>query len=115
MILFLAYLIFTLVVLYRAANPIVWEVGSVIYLIAATFFIGLPLIPGIIMWTVIILAAIVLQVEPVRVFLADYFYKTAGKSIPKLSKTEEEALNAGDTWLEQDIFVGKPIGIALLQ
>ncbi|KGP63093.1 acyl-CoA dehydrogenase [Legionella norrlandica] len=40
--------------------------------------------------------------------MSDYLYKTAGKSIPKLSKTEEEALNAGDTWLEQDIFVGQP-------
>ena len=107
-LLFLVYLIFTLIALYRAINPVVWEIGSVIYLIAATFFVGLSLIPGLLIWTLIIAALVVLQVEPVRIFLADYFYKTAGKSIPKLSKTEEEALNAGDTWLEQDVFVGKP-------
>lgn len=105
---FLVYLIFTLVALYRAMNPVVWEIGSVIYLIAATFYIGMPIIPGALAWSSIIGAVILLQVEPVRLFLADYFYKTAGKSIPKLSKTEEEALNAGDTWVEQDIFVGKP-------
>ena len=42
-LLFLIYLIFTLIVLYRAMDPLVWGIGSVVYLIAATFFIGLPL------------------------------------------------------------------------
>ncbi|RUR12451.1 acyl-CoA dehydrogenase [Legionella sp. km772] len=107
-LLFLIYVIFTLIVLYRAASPIIWEIGSVVYLIAATFFIGLSLIPGILIWTFILLSLLVLLVEDVRVVLADYFYKTAGKSIPKLSKTEEEALNAGDTWVEQDLFRGNP-------
>ncbi len=106
--LFLIYLIFTLVVLYRATNSLVWEVGSVLYLIAATFFMGLPFIPGLILWVLIISAIVVVQVDPVRILISDVLYKTASKSIPKLSKTEEEALNAGDTWLEQDIFVGKP-------
>lgn len=107
-VLFLVYLIFTLIVLYRALNPVIWEVGSVIYLITATFFIGMHWLPGLIIWASIIGAIIVLQVDPVRSMIGNYFYKIAGKSIPKLSKTEEEALNAGDTWLEQDIFVGKP-------
>ena len=107
-LLFLVYVVFTLVVLYRAASPVFWEIGSIIYLITATFFVGLPLIPGILIWTFIIVALLVLLVEDARIVLADHFYKTAGKSIPKLSKTEEEALNAGDTWLEQDIFTGTP-------
>jgi acyl-CoA dehydrogenase len=107
-LLFLVYLVFTLVSLYRAVNPIVWEIGSIVYLITATFFVGLPLVAGLLIWTFVIVTLLVVQVEPIRILLADFFYKTAGKSIPKLSKTEEEALNAGDTWLEQDIFVGKP-------
>ena len=106
--LFLIYLVFTLVVLYRAIEPLVWGIGSVIYLIIATFIIGLPFIPGLLLWTIIIAAILVIQLEPLRILISDYLYKTAGKSIPKLSKTEEEALNAGDTWLEQDIFIGQP-------
>ncbi|KTD62333.1 acyl-CoA dehydrogenase [Legionella shakespearei] len=105
---FLIYLAFTLVVLYRAVNPLVWEIGSIVYLIPATFVLGFPWIIGLLIWAAVIIAVLVIQVEPVRIFIADYFYKTAGKSIPKLSKTEEEALNAGDTWLEQDIFTGTP-------
>ncbi len=107
-LLFLFYIIFTLVVLAGALNPIVWEVGSIIYLITTTFFIGMPMLPGILLWSFIIVALLIIQVPLIRHCLADYFYKIASKSIPKLSKTEEEALNAGDTWLEQDIFVGKP-------
>lgn len=107
-VLFLIYLAFTLVVLYRAVNPLIWEIGSVVYLIAATFWLGFPWIIGILVWTFIIVAIVVVQAEPVRAFIANYLYKTAGKSVPKLSKTEEEALNAGDTWLEQDIFTGTP-------
>ncbi|TAL65006.1 MAG: acyl-CoA dehydrogenase [Legionella sp.] len=106
--LFLVYLIFTLIVLYRALNPIVWEVGSVIYLIVATFVIGMPWFIVLPVWAAIIVAILVVQVEPLRIMIADSLYKTAGKSVPKLSKTEEEALNAGDTWLEQDVFTGTP-------
>lgn len=105
---FLIYLAFTLVVLYRAINPLVWETGSIIYLIFATFYFGFPWVIGILIWLFVIATVLIIQVEPLRLLISDYLYKTAGKSIPKLSKTEEEALNAGDTWLEQDIFIGKP-------
>lgn len=89
-------------------NPLVWELGSVFYLIVSTFAIGLPWIVGFLLWILIVTALLVVYLEPLRVIIADYFYKTAGNSIPKLSKTEEEALNAGDTWFEQDIFTGAP-------
>ncbi|WP_035889883.1 acyl-CoA dehydrogenase [Legionella norrlandica] len=105
---FLIYLAFTLVVLYRTMGPLIWEIGSIVYLMPATFYFGFPWVIGILIWLFIIVAVLVIHVEPLRFFISDYLYKTAGKSIPKLSKTEEEALNAGDTWLEQDIFVGQP-------
>lgn len=106
--LFLIYLIFTLAIMYLALNPIIWELGSAVYLIAATFYIGMPGIIGLLLWTCIIFAILVVQFQGLRTFIADIFYKKAVKSIPKLSKTEEDALNAGDTWLERDIFVGQP-------
>lgn len=107
-LLFLIYVLFTLIVLYRAASPIIWEIGSVAYLITATFFVGMPLVPAVLVWTFVLITMLVVLLEDVRIILADLFYKKAKKSIPKLSKTEEEALNAGDTWLEQDIFTGTP-------
>jgi acyl-CoA dehydrogenase len=112
---FLAYLIFTLIVLYRAMNPLVWELGSVFYLLVATFAIGLPWIVGFILWLLIASALLIVYMEPLRVKIADFLYKRAEKSIPQLSKTEEEALNAGDTWLEGDIFKGVPDWARLAQ
>jgi len=106
--LFLIYLVFTLIIMYRAINPVVWEVGSAVYLLFATFYIGMPWFIALFLWAAIIVAVLVVQVEPIRSLIADHLYKTAEKSIPKLSKTEEEALNAGDTWLEKDIFTGTP-------
>ncbi|MFT4060059.1 MAG: acyl-CoA dehydrogenase [Legionella sp.] len=105
---FLIYLVFTLIVLYRGMSPLVWELGSVFYLVIATFAIGLPWIIGFILWLVIVVALLIVYMEPLRTKIADYLYKTAGKAVPKLSKTEEDALNTGDTWLEEDIFRGIP-------
>ncbi|MFI4919251.1 MAG: acyl-CoA dehydrogenase [Legionellales bacterium] len=104
--LLLLYVIFTLIVLYRAMQPLVWELGSLLYLAAATVYMGFHVVIG--MAVFIIIAILLIELKPLRILISDYLYKTAGKSIPKLSKTEEEALNAGDTWLEQDIFTGKP-------
>ncbi len=104
--LFLIYLVFTTIVLYRAMKPLIWDIGSVIYLLLATFYVGMPWIFGVVIWGLIITAMLVIHVEGVRFFMSDFIFKRAGKSMPKLSKTEEEALNAGDTWLEKDIFTG---------
>ncbi|WED42657.1 acyl-CoA dehydrogenase [Legionella cardiaca] len=107
-LLFLVYLAFTLVVLYRGLSALVWEIGSAIYLLVATFYVGMHWFPGTIIWLLIIAAALIINLEPVRFAISDFLFARIGKSIPKLSKTEEEALNAGDTWVEQDIFTGSP-------
>lgn len=108
MVFFLIYLIFSLVVLYQSLDYKIWEVGSGVYLILATFFVGMPWFFSLLLWVAVILMVLIIHLEPLRDRLSDYFYQVAGRSIPKLSKTEEEALNAGDTWLEKDIFVGDP-------
>lgn len=107
-LLFFIYIVFTLVVLYRAMQPVVWEIGSVVYLLIATIWLGMHWLPTLIIATLIILVAAVIRLEPLRLAISHFFYSRAGKSIPKLSKTEEEALNSGDTWIEKDIFTGTP-------
>lgn len=106
--LFLLYIIFTLTVLYRSMQLFVWDVGSAVYLVLASFFIGMPLSVNILLWGAIITVAVILHVEAIRFAISDFIFWRAGKSMPKLSKTEQEALNAGDTWLEKDIFTGTP-------
>ncbi len=102
------YVIFSLVVVYRAMNALVWEVGSACYLLGITFFIGCSWWVGILLWVGLGSVVLLLRVLPVRYAVIDFIFHRAAKSMPKLSKTEEEALNAGDTWIEKDIFRGTP-------
>lgn len=108
MFLFVVYLGFSLTVLYRSISPRVWEVGSAVYLLVATFMIGFPWLIGLVLWALIAGIIALIHVEPVRDAISDLVFKRAEHSIPKLSKTEEEALNAGDVWLEKSIFMGEP-------
>lgn len=107
-LLFVIYLIFTLVVLYHGMKALTWEIGSAVYLILTTFVFCMPWLAGLLVWLAIIVAVTIIHVEHVRFAISDFLFDRVGKSIPKLTKTEEEALNAGDTWLEQDIFTGSP-------
>lgn len=106
--LFVVYLVFSLFVLYQGLKPTFWEVGSAFYLLAATFIVGMPWFCVLLLWLLIIAIIVVVRVEAVRLAISDHIYHYASKRIPRLSSTEEEALNAGDTWLEQDIFTGSP-------
>ncbi len=106
--LFALYVIFTLVVLYKAYSPLVWDITSVIYLIFATLFGGFSLFFGIVMWLFILSIIAIHQVEDVRKLLSDIIYKRVKHKLPSISQTEELALNAGDTWFEESIFRGEP-------
>lgn len=106
LVFFLLYFIFTLNVLYRGLNPVLWEIVSGIYLFIATFVMGFSWPVGIVIWIMIIGGILILRMDSVRALIAARLFKTAARSIPKLSKTEETALNAGDTWVEQDVFRG---------
>lgn len=104
----LLYLIFTLIVLYRTLPAKVWEIGSGIYLILASFFMGFPAYLGLLMWLVILGAVAIIHIEALRLTVSEKLFGYVTKSIPHLSKTEEVALNAGNTWFEESIFRGDP-------
>ncbi len=106
-VLLVVYLVFTLIVLYRGIKSLAWEIGTAVFvllslIVGLTWFVGLVIIP------LIIAVVGLLHVEVLRTKLSLFLFNRVGKALPKLSKTEEEALNAGDTWLERDIFTGKP-------
>jgi acyl-CoA dehydrogenase len=103
----LIYLIFTLLTISFSMNSVVWQVVSGVYLIAITFVYQLPWIVNVLLWLIIGTSIAVMRISVVRDFISREIYKRAKTSIPTLSKTEEEALKAGDTWQEEDIFRGE--------
>lgn len=106
--LFLVYLCGSLTLVYQDRSSKIWEIGSAAYLVLATLFFGFPFHLGLPIWFVVIAIIAFLRVGPVRSMIGHWLFNFAVKSIPKLSKTEEEALNCGDVWLEKGIFTGEP-------
>lgn len=107
-LLFLLYLIFTFTLLARGMRAIIWEVGSAFYLMIATFIVGMPFSLTLVLWIAIVGTMVILRVSDVRKMISAQLFKRAKHAVPRLSKTEEEALNAGDTWIEKSIFTGTP-------
>ena len=106
LILTFVYAVFTLLVLARSWNAWIWDVGSLLYFTASAFMIEGSWIFSFCMASIFIVIAILVHVEKVRSLISKVIFKRAIHSIPKLSTTEEEALNAGDTWFEKDVFTG---------
>jgi acyl-CoA dehydrogenase len=101
----LVYCVVTLLVLYRNMSSIVWEGASVVYLILVSVYAGL----GWALWLQVILFGLLVTLihsPSWQLRVSRILYKHATQSIPKLSKTEQEALNAGETWFEEAIFTG---------
>ena len=89
-------------------KSVVWELGSVVYLFVATFIISVSPVWLLLQWLLVVSVFLLVRLEPLRQLISQKSFKIAARSLPKLTKTEEEALNAGDTWLEEDIFRGAP-------
>jgi acyl-CoA dehydrogenase len=105
---FLALLIFISLVAavfhFRPTLPI----GSAVVLAGAVLLLRLS--GG--MWFVLlptVVVVILLNVQSLRRgFLTEPVYRQLKKALPAMSKTEEEALEAGTTWWEKDLFSGAP-------
>ena len=63
---------------------------------------------SLISWALLVSVAVIMHIPQVKDLISSFLYKMVKSNIPKLSKTEEQALNAGDTWLEEDLFKGQP-------
>lgn len=96
-------------------------------LLAVVFYHRLPLLAGSVtmvigsavlavlaegawLWFILtIVVAVVLNVEALRrQLLIEPVFRLLRRSLPAMSSTEQEALEAGTTWWEKDLFSGKP-------
>lgn len=106
-ILFLTYLVVSLIVVANAWPSIIWQLATILYLGASLGVNGFSWVCFIIPAILFSVILAILHSERIRILLSKIFFRMAARSAPKLSTTEQEALNAGDTWIEQDIFRGE--------
>ncbi|PSU36818.1 acyl-CoA dehydrogenase FadE [Photobacterium phosphoreum] len=78
--------------------------------IAALLILGTLLnVTGIISWLIFAVIALVLNTPILRKKFITHYALNSFKSImPKMSQTEQEAIDAGTVWWEADLFSGKP-------
>ncbi|KJG08458.1 acyl-CoA dehydrogenase [Photobacterium kishitanii] len=78
--------------------------------IAALLVLGTLLnVTGIISWLIFTIVALVLNTPTLRKkFITHYALNSFKKVMPKMSQTEQEAIDAGTVWWEADLFSGKP-------
>ena len=107
------WILLTLIIIATAAYfrwPLAgWSAALVITLAAFSFFAGATNTTLLVLWAVLAVIVIPLNVKPLRklLFSAPAF-RGMKKVMPKISQTEQEALDAGDVWWEAELFSGKP-------
>ncbi|MCE3268366.1 MAG: fadE [Burkholderiales bacterium] len=106
----LGYLLVTLVVIYFSPRILTWAVTMVVYF-TLVYFIVSPQVNYIVFTVFAIISAItgiLVIFSSLRIVLSRVIFSKARGILPSISETEQLALNAGDSWYEQEIFRGKP-------
>jgi acyl-CoA dehydrogenase len=61
------------------------------------------------LWTVFAVPAVIFNIKPLRqALITSWLMKLMSGMMPKISDTERAALQAGDVWIERELFSGKP-------
>ncbi|MFN3235146.1 MAG: acyl-CoA dehydrogenase [Gammaproteobacteria bacterium] len=110
-----------------------WIVELIVFLAAIAgvaslnlaFFLWMPLIFAVLLvatlwsalslwflgfcWLIFAVAALMFGIPQLRKrFISKPIFKIIQKNFPKMSRTEKEAIEAGDVWWERELFSGKP-------
>lgn len=81
-------------------------------MIAVAILTALILTPWALLLGIPLIAlSIIILFAPLRFnLITQPAYKTLANSMPSISTTEQEALEAGTSWWEKELFMGHPIG-----
>lgn len=98
-----------MVLYFHRASLTVWTIGMGVFLFLCSFFSGFHPFFHTLFWIIYASLFIFLNVKPLRrQFFSLPVYRLYQKIMPRLSKTEQEALNAGSVGWEGEVFSGKP-------
>ena len=107
-ILYLLILIFTVIVLAYKRMPLLLSMAIMIFLtVAWTELRHLFYVPGWFRFANGIVAVILIgfAIKPTRrLLISDRIYSWYRKALPRMSDTEQEALDAGTVWWDAEIF-----------
>lgn len=94
---------------YLRLPQIIWSSALGFALLIFTFSNMVNLASLVIIWGVFIAIIVPLNLPKIRKkYISQPLLQFMRNAMPRISKTEQEALDAGNTWWEVDLFSGKP-------
>ncbi len=94
---------------YREVGRWTWAIGLGAFLLIASFFSSISPLKLAVVWTVVVAACVVVVVPKIRrSLISDPLLAWFRQVMPRVSQTEQEALNAGTVWWDADLFSGRP-------
>ena len=115
----LIWLVFAIAVVWTLAifrvNRYGWIAGVGVYLLALDLWSGIGSVSSAILWIAYVACAVVMAVPALRrTLVSDRLLKWFRTVLPQVSRTEQEALDAGTVWWDAELFSGKPSWSKLL-
>jgi acyl-CoA dehydrogenase len=90
---------------YHRLSLSLFTVSMTVLMVVGSFFDVINLLE----WLIFLAIAIPLNVESIRkTYISEPLLKVFRKIMPEMSSTEKEAIDAGTTWFEADLFRGDP-------
>jgi acyl-CoA dehydrogenase len=100
---------------YFRASRLAWAAAGAGFLLALQWGADLPLWARAALWTAFLPVAMLLVLPQLRrSLLSDPLLAWFRKTLPQVSQTEQEALDAGTVWWDGELFSGKPDWAKLL-
>ena len=94
---------------YFRLPQVIWSgaLGIVLFIFTFTGIANLPSL--IIIWALFLLVVVPINLPRIRQkYISEPLLDVMRNAMPNISQTEQEALDAGKTWWEADLFSGKP-------
>ena len=100
---------------YFRVNRYVWIAGTGLILLVLDWWSGIGSIVSSVLWIVFLAIAVVMAMPGLRRSLvSDRLLGWFRTALPQVSRTEQEALDAGTVWWDGELFSGKPSWAKLL-
>jgi acyl-CoA dehydrogenase len=103
------FILITAIAVYFRISLIIWSVIIALCLGTMHYVPGIGNATLALLWVIYAAVVIPLNVPMLRKnFLSNPLFQNMAKTMPTISQTEQEALDAGDVWWEGELFSGKP-------
>lgn len=96
-------------------NALIWLVAITLWIAAGFQLVQIGLLATILLTLLLFVPALIVAIKPLRVrLLTKPILKVFKRILPRMSQTERDAIEAGTTWWDAQLFSGKPEWTKLL-